>query len=245
LEFFRVKQLLLLIYQPYKWLVYGPLLCLATFVFGSISIPLSLINSKLSYLLCAKPWSYVLTYAIPLFVTVKGGENCNPKESYVVVSNHQSHLDIPALMARTSLGLRWVMKSELRKIPVFGMACDKIGMVYIDRSQPEKAVASLREAKKRVANGISVMFFAEGTRSRTGELGTFKKGAFRMAIELGVPILPISIKGTRNSLPAKTLDLKPGKASITIHPPIPMNNYSVEDLEKLMTETKEVIQLGM
>ena len=240
-----MRRLLLLLYQPYKWLIYGPLLCIDTLVLGLSSIPLSLINSKIAYFLCAKPWAHIINYAIPLFITVKGKENCNRGESYVVVSNHQSHLDIPALMAKTPLGLRWVMKSELRKIPVFGIACEKIGMVYIDRSKPERAVASLREAKKRVVNGISVMFFAEGTRSRTGELGPFKKGAFRMAIDLGVPILPISIQGTRNSLPAKTIDLRPGKATIVIHPPISMENYTVEDLEKLMIEVKEIIQSGM
>lgn len=240
-----MRLLLSIIYQPYKWLIYGPLLVVATFVFGILSMPLSMINQKLAWITCAKPWAYLLSYAIPMFVTINGRENYKKSESYIVVSNHQSHLDIPALIAHTSLGLRWVMKSELRKIPVFGLACEILGMIYIDRSNHEKAMASLQAAKARVVNGISVMFFAEGTRSRTGELGLFKKGAFRMAIDMGVPILPITIHGTRNCLPAETINLRPGRSTITIHPPIPMDDYKSEDLEKLMIEVWRIIESGL
>jgi 1-acyl-sn-glycerol-3-phosphate acyltransferase len=86
-----------------------------------------------------------------------------------------------------------VLKQELRKIPGLGIGCEKVGHIFIDRSNPEKAIASIKAAKEKIVNGTSVLFSPEGTRSKTGKMGDFKKGAFIFAIEIGVPLLPVTL----------------------------------------------------
>ena len=137
------------------------------------------------------------------------------------------------------------MKKELRDLPALGPACEKMGHIYIDRSNREAAIASLEEAKKRIVNGTSVLFFPEGTRSTTGKMRDFKKGAFVMASDLGLPILPITILNTDKILPPNSTDLFPGRASMVVHEPIDVSGYGKERLGELMTKVREVIQAGL
>ena len=126
-------------------------------------------------------------------------------------------------------------------MPGIGMACDRLGHIFIDRSDHAAAMASLEEAKKKISGGTSVMFFPEGTRSRDGKLMRFKKGAFRMAVDLGLPILPLTVTGTRDVLPAGTSDLMPGSARLIIHPPIPVEGLSAANCSLLSSQVREVI----
>jgi 1-acyl-sn-glycerol-3-phosphate acyltransferase len=174
-------------------------------------------------------------------VTVEGRENIDPKQSYVLVSNHQSQFDIFLLYGWLGIDFRWVMKKELRGVPGIGMACDRLEHIFIDRSDHAAAMATLEDAKKKIVNGTSVMFFPEGTRSRDGKLKRFKKGAFRMALELGLPILPLTVTGTRDVLPADTSDLMPGSARLIIHPPIPVEGLTADDTTKISNQVREVI----
>ena len=104
-----------------------------------------------------------------------------------------------------------MLKQELRKIPGLGIGCEKVGHIFIDRSNHEKALESINNAKRTIVNGTSVLFFPEGTRSKTGRLGEFKKGAFIFAIDIGVPILPITVVNTGKILPPHTMNLLPGR----------------------------------
>jgi 1-acyl-sn-glycerol-3-phosphate acyltransferase len=134
-------------------------------------------------------------------------------QSYVVVSNHQSQYDIFVLYGWLGIDFKWVMKQELRKLPGLGFGCEKLGHIFIDRSRTDRALASINAAKKRVVNGVSVIFFPEGTRSKSNSHAPFQKGRlpFRHWI-LSMPILPVTIVGTREILPTGTLDLVPGKS---------------------------------
>jgi 1-acyl-sn-glycerol-3-phosphate acyltransferase len=158
------------------------------------------------------------------------------------VANHQSQYDIVALYGWLGIDFRWVMKQELRKIPALGYASEKIGHIFIDRSNTKKAMESLENAKAKIKDGTSVIFFPEGTRSKTGELGKFKKGAFKMACDLGLPILPVTINGTREIIQTKSLLLYPGKALITIHAPIPTTDKTDS---ALMEEARLVMEKGL
>ncbi len=122
---------------------------------------------------------------------------------------------------------------------------EKGGNIVIDRSDPKEAYRSLEKARQKVAGGTSIIMLPEGTRSRTGELGEFKKGAFVLARDLNLPILPISISGTRQILPPKTLDLFPGRATMRIHPPVDIGRYAHEPLEKLVHDVREIIGAGI
>jgi 1-acyl-sn-glycerol-3-phosphate acyltransferase len=137
------------------------------------------------------------------------------------------------------------MKQELRKVPGIGIGCEKVGHIFIDRSNHEKALASLIAAKEKIVNGTSVIFFPEGTRSRDGRLGAFKKGAFKMAVDLQLPILPITIVGTRDILPTDSVDLFPGRARMIIHKPIDTAGYTDDNLDELVDRARSVIESGL
>jgi len=237
-----VEAILRKLYKIYAWLVFAPILVLSTLFFGAATvILLFFLKPRQVATLCAKSWARINSYATPMLVTVVGRENVDPAQSYVIVSNHQSQFDIFVLYGWLDIDFKWVMKQELRKVPVIGIACDRLGHIYVDRSNREAALASINAAKQRIVDGTSVLFFPEGTRSRDKHMRPFKKGAFRMALDLQLPILPVTIKGTRDILPSDTLDLFPGRATMIIHPPIPIDGYDTTRLKELMDRTRQVI----
>ena len=242
-----MKKILYILYKPYKWFVYLPFLLLSTVILGSIAVILLTlsVNVKIVSVVCGVLWSRLNSYMTPMLVKVAGRENVDKKQSYVIVSNHQSHFDVFVLYGWIGIDFKWVMKQELRSIPFFGLACEKLGFIYIDRSNKGAALASLEEAKVKIVGGTSVVFFPEGTRSTTGELMEFKKGAFRMALDLDIPVLPLTIVGTKDILPNKTLNLFPGRAKLTIHKPIDISNYSHDNIEAFIGDVKEVIRGGL
>ena len=230
------------LYQPYKYLVFAPVVGVVTTVQASLAFFLSLVVSpRTASKLSAVPWARILASAAPMKVRVEGRENIDPHQSYVLVSNHQSQFDIFLLYGWLGIDFKWVMKQELRAVPGIGMACDRLGHIFIDRSNHAAAMATLEEAKRKIVNGTSVMFFPEGTRSRDGKLMRFKKGAFRMAVDLGLPVLPLTVTGTRNVLPAATSDLMPGSARLIIHSPIPVEGLTSADCSNLSNQVRDVI----
>jgi 1-acyl-sn-glycerol-3-phosphate acyltransferase len=136
------------------------------------------------------------------------------------------------------------MKKELRKIPFIGYASEKVGHIFIDRSSPRTAVQSLEEAKRKLDNGISVVIFPEGTRSGQKEMRPFKKGAFRLAFELGFDILPITIIDSYKINRSGFFNLMPGRAGLIIHPPVNTHLFT-DKLEDLVSYTREVINSAL
>ena len=234
------------LYQPYKYLVFIPVVVLVTACQASLAIVLSLLVSpRTASRLSAVPWARILAFMAPMRVVVEGRENIDPQQSYVLVSNHQSQFDIFMLYGWLGVDFKWVMKQELRSVLGIGMACDRLGHIFIDRSNHAAAMATLEAAQKKIVDGTSVMFFPEGTRSRDGKLMRFKKGAFRMAVDLGLPILPLTVTGTRDVLPAGTSDLLPGSARLIIHEPISVDGLKTMDCPHLSNQVREVIASGL
>jgi 1-acyl-sn-glycerol-3-phosphate acyltransferase len=229
-------------YQPYKYLVVAPVLVLATAFFATLALVLSLFtSSREASRLAGSRWARVMAWVTPMRVEVEGRENIDPRQSYVLVSNHQSQYDIFVLYGWLGVDFKWVMKQELRKVPGIGVACERLGHIFIDRSNHAAAMAALKAAKTKIVDGTSVIFFPEGTRSTDGRLLRFKRGAFRMAVDLGLPILPLTVTGTRDVLPANTSDLMPGSARLIIHEPISIEGVTVEDCQELSDRVREVI----
>ena len=240
------RRVLHLIYQPYKWLVFGPLLVLSTCFFVGLGVLIILLfDDTVANRTVGVWWSRFNAFITPMRVTVIGRENIVKDQSYIVVSNHQSSYDIFVLFGWLGVDLKWVIKTELRKYPVFGYATEKGGNIIIDRSNPKEAYSSLEKARQKAVNGTSIIMLPEGTRSRTGELGEFKKGAFWLARELELPILPISISGTRYILPPKTLDLFPGHTVMKIHAPVDAGEYDEGSADRLMADVREIIRKGL
>ena len=156
----------------------------------------------------------------------------DPTEPYVFMSNHASHFDVLAVVAALpEFQLRWVAKKELADIPIFGWAMRRAGHVIIDRSNPEQALASLRAAKTMMDRGISVMIFPEGTREgHDDELLPLKKGGFVLALETGVPIVPIAVRNSRAILPRDDWHIRSGTMTVVVGEPIPVEGQDRETL---------------
>ena len=220
---------------------------LSTFFFGSMVIIISFIPGldpkKNIGNWIGRFWSWMNLGLSGTRVWVKGMKKIDRHRRYIVMSNHQSHYDVWALIAYMPLQLRWVMKIELRSIPVFGLGCEKLGMIYVDRGDSQRAHESLESAKDKIRAGASVVFFPEGTRSPDGSIQEFKKGGFVMALATETPILPITINGSRYALPkGMPLLMKPGKIQIIIHDPIEVGGLTYEDRDALMGRVREVIE---
>jgi 1-acyl-sn-glycerol-3-phosphate acyltransferase len=174
---------------------------------------------------------------------------------YVVMSNHQSHYDVPVLYYVLGGRLRMVAKTELFALPLFGRAIREAGMIEVDRKNHARAVASLATAKTHLEAGTHIWIAPEGTRSATGALLPFKKGGFVLAMDMGAPILPITVQGTRDVLPANGMLSRRGvEVHVTIHPPIATGTYAAQGgssaerkaaRDTLMGEVRDAIESAL
>jgi len=171
-------------------------------------------------------WSWRLLRQAGIRLDVKGMENIVHGEPFVVMSNHQSHYDIPTLYQSLKIPLRMVAKKEIFRIPFMAGAMRAAGFVEIDRKDPASAIRTLRSAHEQLGDAVSLWIAPEGTRSKSGRLGVFKKGGFHLAVDAGMRILPVAIEGTRFALPAGGVTVTRGAtAHVTILPPIQSTDY--------------------
>ena len=231
-----------ILYQPYKWVFLFPFMAINTLFFGILAVVLSItINQKIGSFVGGVLWARINTIFTPVVVKVHRTKHVRPDQSYVVVANHLSVFDIFALYGWLGIDFKWVMKKEIKKYPGIGFGSQAVGHIFIDRSSSAEAIKSINAAKKKIKDGTSVIFFPEGTRSKTSTLLPFKKGAFRLAYELDLPLLPVTINGTNKVWPTGTLNLFPGKVEIIIHPPIDIHQYAENNPGALISDTREVI----
>lgn len=240
----RDNRILLNLYQIYKFIIIFPALGVSLVATALLAAILLFIFGPKTAQISGRIWGRFNSFLTPMFVSVIGTENIDRGQSYIVAANHQSLYDIFAVYGWFPLDFRWVMKMELRKVPVMGYMAEKIGHICVDRSNSRVAVDTINAAKSKITDGTSVFFFPEGTRSETDTMLPFKKGAFRLALDMDLPILPLTIVGTNYVLPANTISLFPGRAKIVIHKPIDIKNYSYETIESLMNDTRKIIESG-
>lgn len=183
------------IYIGYQIIVALPLLIMVTFVTALITI-LTVPWSNAEWVHKVQMfWARCFCWLMFIPVTIKGIENIKKGQSYIFVSNHQSAYDIFVIYGWLPVIFKWLMKQELRKIPFVGTACAAAGHVFINRTNPQAALESLQKVEKALVRGVSTVIFPEGTRSRDGQIGRFKRGAFQIALDLKLPIVPISLTG--------------------------------------------------
>jgi 1-acyl-sn-glycerol-3-phosphate acyltransferase len=182
---------------------------------------------------------------------VVGRENLGDHgEAFLVMSNHQSLYDVPVLFHVLGANLRMITKSELFSVPIFGPALKASGFISIDRSNRTRALESLAIAKAKIADGLNVWIAPEGTRSKTGELLPFKKGGFNLAMEAGLRILPVTLRGTRDILPAKGARSSTcAHLRVSIHEPIDASEYAKrgtkEGRDALMKAVRSALESGL
>lgn len=219
-----------------------PLIYFYTVVMGSISLVLSLHDpTGRRQHWCAQVWCRLIARTTGARVRVHGLEHLEPRTSYVFLSSHQSYMDIPAMLGYLPVQLRIAAKKPLFRIPFMGWHLSRAGHIPIDRSSTQNAVMSMRKAAAYIRRGICAFVFPEGTRSPDGALHAFKKGGFKLAVQAGAPIVPVTILGSRQVLPKNSIIFRPGPIDMYVDKPIPTAGLKDEDLEGLMREVRAAI----
>lgn len=193
----------------------------------------------------SKIWARVMLLVSATRVKAVGKEKLEKGRSYVIIANHQSQYDILAMVTSLGLQFRWIIKEEILKVPLFGYALYASRNIFIDRRDPERARASIRKGLDRLPRGVSVMFFAEGTRSPDGRLLPFKKGGFAVALERNYPVLPVTVNGSRHVLPKGSVEFHPGRIEVVIGDPIDTAGYASDRIGELMEWTCHVIESNL
>lgn len=231
-------------YVVYQCLIGYPLVLLSTLfaaVFTIICFPWK--NGKAPRAVQVF-WSRSVLWFLLVPIKVTGAENVDPKQSYVFVANHQSFLDVFAVYGWLPNNFKWMMKKEIRKVPFVGTACAVAGHIFVDRSNPRAAVQSVDLIKKELVDGISTVIFPEGTRTKTGEMGRFKQGAFKIAMDMGLPVVPITLNGFFKAMPSGKPFVNPfSKVSLHIGKPIDISQFT--DINEAMAIVREKIQEGL
>jgi len=215
---------------------------LNTIFFGIIVIIISFFSKKGN--IChklARAWAWSILAASRIKVTVKGLSNIDSLGSCIYMPNHQSNFDIPVLLAHLKVQFRWLAKIELFKIPIFGYAMKRAGYISIDRSNRKSAFKSLKRAARIIREGVSVIIFPEGTRNLENNIALFKKGGFVLAVDSGVPIVPVIIHGTREIMPKKKLFIQTRDVILEIKKPIETKDYTRKTKEDLMEKVRQII----
>lgn len=226
----------------YELLIIAPIVIVTTFLTAVTTIIGSWLgNNKFWGFYPAKIWSRIVCAISLIGIKVEGRENLEKGKSYVFVANHQGAFDIFLIYGYLNQPFKWVMKSSLRNIPLVGKACDSAGHIFISRSNPKSIQKSMEEAKRRLNGGVSVVIFPEGSRSEDGKLGRFKRGAFQVAVDLNIPIVPLTINGSYKILSKSSLLINPGKLKLTIHPAIEPNSETGHDITEVTEKCHSTI----
>ncbi len=230
----------------YQWLIFIPLFAVATVLTALFTMLFAALfrDKEITYL-PARAWSRFACYGMFITVHVEGAENISKEESYIFAANHQSGYDIFLIYGWLDSRFKWIMKKELRKIPLVGAACEAAGHIFIDRTSPMSAKNSIDDASRKLVNGSSVVIFPEGTRSKDGKLGKFKRGAFFLASEIKLPIVPLTIKGTFKALPIWSYLIHPAKLTLVIHKPIPYEPEFNQDQQLLIERVRTEVEKGI
>lgn len=238
-----MKKILLALYEIF---IAMPILVVLTILTSLVTIIGSAIGkSDFWGYYPAHIWSRLFCLFSLVRVEVSGRENIDKDKSYVFVSNHQGAYDIFLVYGYLNHNFKWVMKQSLRNIPFVGKACESAGHIFIDRGNPKAIQHTIEAAKKKLQGGMSVVIFPEGTRSADGKLHKFKRGAYQIAVDLNIPVVPLTINGSYKILSKSSKLINPGKLTLKIHPPIYPDKETGHDMEVLVKESYDVIASGL
>lgn len=209
------------LYLLYQWCIAVPILVVLTAITAIITIiGASLSRSHFWSYYPAHIWSRCVCVLLGVRVKVKGRENIDPNTSYVFVANHQGAFDIWSIYGYLNHDFKWLMKKELEKIFLVGRACRRAGHIMVDDSSVSGIRTTIQESEKTLQGGMSLVIFPEGSRTFDGKMIPFKRGAFMLAAEYKLPVVPITIDGAFRRMPRTTYNCTPGRITLTIHKPI-------------------------
>jgi 1-acyl-sn-glycerol-3-phosphate acyltransferase len=218
-----------------------PAISVYTIVLGTLSIGSSVFEKR-GYFAhwCARTWSRLILGTTGVHVTVRGLERLVPGRTYVFVANHQSIYDIPILFWSLPYQLRIIAKASLGRFPFLGWHLRRTGHMLVNRRRPDRE-AIFGWASRLTAQGLSLIVFPEGTRSRSGRVGRFKRGSFYLALAGGLPVVPISVVGSRHVMLKGRLATYPGRVRVVVHDPIDTSALADVDPAVFAERVKAVI----
>lgn len=233
---------------PYHWwrtiFFLIPAISVYTMVLGTLSVASSFVDRRGFFAHgCARLWSRLILRTTGVRVHARGVERLDAKTSYVLASNHQSIYDIPVVFDTLPLQVRIVAKASLGHFPFLGWHLRRTGHLLIHRDNPGAGV--LARMKRLISDEVSLIVFPEGTRSRDGRVARFKGGPFRIAIDSGLPVVPISMSGSRHVMRKGRLMTCPGEVDLIVHEPIPTAGLTLDDARRLADRVKTIVEASV
>jgi 1-acyl-sn-glycerol-3-phosphate acyltransferase len=209
---------------PYHWwrtvFYLIPAITIYTIVCGAASLVSSLFDKNGHFAHgCARTWSWLILKTTGVDVTIVGLDKLTPGTTYIFVANHSSHYDTPVVFTHIPYQVRIIAKQSLAMFPVLGWHLKRGGHLFVDRRDPDR-MGILKRWRALVSQGLSLIVYPEGTRTPDGHVARFKAGSFLLAIQAGLPIVPLSIVGTRNVMPKGRLRTEPAHVTLVVHDPI-------------------------
>ncbi|HPY82505.1 MAG: 1-acyl-sn-glycerol-3-phosphate acyltransferase [Bacteroidales bacterium] len=186
-----------------------------------------------------KVWSTGIAWILLTKIKVEGRENLDPNTHYIFMANHSSYFDIACLFKASQLKLHFIAKDELRTNPFTGYMLKKIDMIFINRSSAQKSTESMRKAISFIKEGRNIAIFPEGTRSKTGAIGPFKRGGFKMAVNTNLAIVPVVITNSAVAWPVSNFNFRPTTVTVAFKPPIPTKDLTEKDIPHLIEQVRE------
>jgi 1-acyl-sn-glycerol-3-phosphate acyltransferase len=237
---------------PYHWwrtvFFLIPAIAVYTIVLGAASIASSVFDRR-GYFAhrCARAWSWLILKTTGVRVSVEGLDRITPGKTYVFVSNHQSIYDTPVVFASLPYQLRIIAKESLARFPVLGWHLRRGGHLFVDRRHPDRA-GILKRWRALVSEGLSLIIYAEGTRSSDGRVARFKAGSFLLAIEAQLPIVPVAVIGTRAVMPKGRLRTEPAQVGLIVHDPIQpplIEAPTIQDAKALADRVHDIVSTAV
>lgn len=231
----------------YQWLIFIPILILSSIVTAVIvMIGCTIGNNKFWGYYPPRIWSKIVCRLALCKIRIKKSAKLDPDQSYVFVANHQGAFDIFLTYGYLEQNIKWVQKAELRKIPFVGKASEVAGHVFVDSSNAKAMARTISKAEKELQKGVSMVIFPEGARTKSGKMGRFKKGAYIIATQMQLPIVPITLNGPYDILKIHSRQLHLGRTmEITVHDPICTKGLTEEDIPCLIRKSCEAIESGL
>lgn len=236
----------MLFYRIYQFCIMAPLLLVVTIVAALITILGSMTGlGRWCGYWPMHLWAKIFCWLTLVRVSVVGRVNISPSVSYVFVANHQGAYDIFSIAGWLNHNFRWMMKASLRKIPLVGYACERAHQIYVDNSSPSKLRHTMQRAEALLSHGMSLVVFPEGARTLDGRMHRFKKGAFLLATEFSLPVVPITIDGSYAILPRTGVLPLWGHITLTIHRPILPHPDDGHNLTSLIVSSADAVQSAL
>ena len=233
--------MLTILYKIYSFCIALPLFIVVTAITALIVVIAAFCGDP-DYLGYHAPrwWSRISCWLFLIRVKTEGKKHIDPKQSYVFLANHQGYFDIFLIYGYLGHNFKWMMKEYLRKMPFIGIACEKSRQIYVGDSI-SSIQRTVQQAQQTLRGGMSMMIFPEGTRTYDGRMGEFKRGAFMLANEIGLPIVPITINGSFDIFSRKAWSVSPGTLRMTVHAPITSEQREGVPTKKLMKKVFDII----